>query len=388
MDSAPHDEAGLPFADGLTGRDLPVTPVPTRPERDEMTIVFGGDTCLGHSYLSQARWPEPRERLLNDPHSFFAGLAPLVAERDALVLNLETVLADEPADIFDGRKSYLGWDNPERTLSVLRDQGVSAVTVANNHFMDFGGNCATATLRHLAEAGIATAGAGRTLRDAAIPLRLGRVLVFPAFEKRRIYAEDYGFYAGSDRTGVLGFDRTAQGIADLIGAYRAAYPDDLVIFTPHWGGSRNYGWATPKMQEQAEWLIAAGADLVMGHGAHALQEIDFRAAGAVVYSIGNFVFNSPGRYAAMGGFPYSFVARLTVAGRKARLRLYPFHCDNRVTGFHNRPVTEDEGAMVRDVLRARSGSPPDFDATVGLGRDRHGVYLAHLRPLSPRFGLL
>lgn len=373
--------------------DLPVTPVATDVPRDAMTVIFGGDTCLGHSYLTEDRWPEPRQRLLGDPAGFFAGLMPFLARSDALVVNLETVLADDPPDIFGGRKSYLGWDEPERTLATLRKVGVDAVTLANNHFMDFGAGPALSTIQLLHGAGIATAGAGQTLRDAAIPLRIGHadgvgVVVFSAFEKRKTYDESYRFYAEATSAGVLGFGSSGRGMAEVISAYRRARPDDMIIFAPHWGGAKNYEWATEKMAATAAEVIAAGADLVMGHGAHAIQELDFQPAGGTVFSLGNFVFNSPGRYAGASGLPYSLVARLQVAKGRARLRLYPVFCDNRVTDFRNRPVTVEEGILIMAVLRSRSGAPDHFDRTVAMGQDERGIYLEHRCPLSSRFGLL
>ncbi len=111
--------------------------------------------------------------------------------------------------------------------------------------------------------------------------------------------------------------------------------------------------------EMAQWVseaIAAGADLVIGHGAHSLQKLTSIRGGSIVFSLGNFVYNSPGRYRAMNGLPFSFICHLGVSDRSLEMKLYPVFCDNRVTGFRCRPSTEEEAVMVFDLLVARAPS--------------------------------
>lgn len=379
----------------ITERDeegLPYVPVPSLADMTDRTgtLVLGGDTCLGHSYLTR-KWPEARERLRTAPESFFTELAPLVADADAFIVNLETVLGDNPPDVFSGQKKYLGWDNPKRTLATLRSVGVTAVTLANNHVLDFGQDRAAETVRRLSRAGIPAAGFGLSATEAGAPLRLSvggvTVFVFPAFEFRESYHKTYHFYAGSGRPGVCSLTTGAR-LARRIGPYRQAYPDSFIIFAPHWGGIRNYDWATEKMVGLGAEALAAGADAVIGHGAHALQELDFGQGGAVVYSIGNFVFNSPGRYESMQGFPFSLVARLALSPGRAGLRLYPFFCDNKATAFKNRPVNAEEFDEVVRTLQARPIPQEPLLDHVTCGRDARGYYLAPTGPLSPRFGSL
>ena len=325
---------------------------------------------------------------MDEPEGFFAGIGPLIADADALVVNLETVLDDDPPDIFAGQKRYLGWDNPERTLATLRAVGVDAVTFANNHAMDFGAERAAQSVRLLAGAGIPSAGFGTTDQEARAPLRLSvggvTVFIFPAFEFRQSYQQKYGFYAGPNEPGVLGFDE-GKSLSQLIGPYRVAYPDSFIIFAPHWGGAQNYGWATEGMERLGTEALAAGADVVIGHGAHALQELDFRADGTIIFSLGNFVFNSPGRYTAAQGFPFSFVARLLLEPARAGVRLYPFFCDNKASGFLNRPVDAEEFERVLQTLEGRPIPRGPLRDMVTRGRDSRGYYLQPIRPLSPRF---
>ncbi|MER8980555.1 CapA family protein [Mesorhizobium sp. M0510] len=356
------------------------------------TIVFGGDTSLGDENLGD-RWAEVRNRITAAPDSFFDALQPLISDRAALILNLETVLAVSPPDIFGGMKKYLSWEEPQRTLSVLRRLGVDAVTLGNNRAMDFGQGPAIAMREALSSSGILSIGMGSDLAGATTPLLIDlgvvQILVFSAFEYRADYDQNFKFYAGPTTPGVAGFGKGfLHLLPELVRRYRVAFPDAMIVFQPHWGGAKNYRWATREMFAVAKEAMHAGVDLVIGHGAHSLQQVEFCNEGTLVCSLGNFVYNAPGRYAEESGFPYSLIAQLHLGPGQAELRLYPVACDNRVTNFRTRPVNAGQAALVLAELRKRATVPGSFDKQIRLRKDDLGWwYLRNQAPISPRFGL-
>jgi len=360
---------------------------------DTVSFVFVGDTSLGDAYLLPPGRSAELRRLNEDPWSFVERLAPLVGNKSVLVANLETVLADRPDDPFDGRKGYQGWDRPDRTLAILKRLGVDAVCLANNHTLDFGPSSLMSTIDRLTAAGIGVFGAGADAARAAQPLSyaapFGNVHILAGFEFRAGYDRKYRFYASAERPGVNPLSRGAGlPVADAIAQLRASDPGSLIIVYPHWSGSINYGWINQEMNALNDDFLARGADLVIGHGAHRLQEMQATAKGTTVFSLGNFVFNSPGRYRKYGAPPFSLVARLDVARRAggcaARLRLYPIVSDNRETAFRPRPVDEAEAIAVAAALREREPSPGDFDKGFSLAHDDYGWFLAPRRALSAR----
>jgi D-alanine-D-alanine ligase-like ATP-grasp enzyme/L-alanine-DL-glutamate epimerase-like enolase superfamily enzyme len=344
--------------------DPPVSPAATGTVR---TLVFAGDTSLGDVYVNR-KGGALRERLEQDPMSFFARLRPAVTDHDALILNLETVLADQPTSPFEGRKPYLGWDSPTRAVGCLTELGVDAVGLANNHTMDFGAEHLLATRARLEDAGLRTFGAGGSRAEAAAPLTLTldfdgtqrRVHVLGAMQLQSKLRDEFQFYAGDQRPGVnaLATPRVCATISEL----RATDPTSLIVVFPHWG--RNYAWASDTLQRTAGAFSQAGADLVIGHGAHMLQQCTFSEGGAVVYSLGNFLFNWAGRFDKHGAPPYGLVARVELAldGDRWRvgLRLYPIAIDNTRTGHQPRLVDEDEFRSVWSTL-----SEVDLDGSFG-----------------------
>ena len=179
--------------------------------------------------------------------SFLAGLQPLVTGSDALILNLETVLADSPTSPFEGKKPYLGWDNPERTADCLRQLGVTAVSLANNHSMDYGASHLLETRAHLEKAGISAFGAGANRKEAAAPLTLRldfdgverRVHVIAGMQIQAKLRDEYQFYAGSQQAGVNGLARSR--LAKTIAQLREDDPHSLIILFPHWGRKLSMG---------------------------------------------------------------------------------------------------------------------------------------------------
>jgi D-alanine-D-alanine ligase-like ATP-grasp enzyme/poly-gamma-glutamate capsule biosynthesis protein CapA/YwtB (metallophosphatase superfamily) len=358
---------------------------------DDFTIVFAGDTSLGDWYLQRAE-PETQARLHQDPLSFFAATRSLIDQKDVLVLNLETVLAESPVSELEGKKKYLGWDQPKRTVEALNALNVDAVSLANNHTMDFGGSVLADTVAHLKSARIDHFGAGKGSAAAGYPFSRR---IFLAGREKNLYVigglkntvamrEEYGFFASETSWGV--HPLATRNIIKQIGKLRANDPESIIILYPHWG--QNYQWASDLMKSTSVRFLEAGADLIVGHGAHMLQELATSQHGSTVFSIGNFVFNSRGRYSSLNAPPFSMIARLTLSVHRDRwratLKLYPIVSDNTVTDYRPRPVNNNEATDVMGILTEKSNDPAIFSQNYSLEQDSLGWHIAQTAPISPR----
>jgi cyanophycin synthetase len=108
----------------------------------------------------------------------------------------------------------------------------------------------------------------------------------------------------------------------------------------------------------------------------------------VIYGLGNFVWNTPGRYQEMNAKPYGLAVTLGFhanRGDRARLRLYPILTDNRRTGFQNRPLTGAEFDEVAHDLTARL-EPRPRTASDAIGRflELDLILASHGQDLPPR----
>jgi poly-gamma-glutamate synthesis protein (capsule biosynthesis protein) len=177
-------------------------------------------------------------------------------------------------------------------IGCLTAAGLDVCTLANNHVMDFGHDGLLDTLDALAAAGIATAGAGRTLAEAqapaVVPIDTGRLLVFAAGSPSSGVPEEWA--AGPERPGLDVIDDYSADAASDLGARVRKWkqPGDLAVVSIHWGD--NWGYDVPDAHRQfARALIDAGVDLVHGHSSHHPRPIEVYHGRIVLYGCGDLL---------------------------------------------------------------------------------------------------
>ncbi len=165
--------------------------------------------------------------------------------------------------------------------------------LANNHVLDYGRAGLLETLATLHDAGLATAGAGRTLAEAQAPAVIdvagrGRVLVFGLGTESSGIPPSWA--ATADRPGVHLLESLSDETIERIGAMvrRAKRPGDVAVASVHWGG--NWGFAVPADHVRfAHGLIRAGVDLVHGHSSHHVRPIEVFGGKLILYGCGDFL---------------------------------------------------------------------------------------------------
>ena len=166
--------------------------------------------------------------------------------------------------------------------------GVTAVSLANNHAMDRGPQGLADTLQAFETAGIDAFGGGSNRETALQPL-----LIETPYGAVGVVGLGQGYgtrkTAGENRAGTLATDRcTIREAAALARTSGARW----VVGFVHWGS--NYSKVQHSQEAQARFFADAGYDLVVGHGPHVEQPITSVEGMSVLYSLGNFVFGTPG----------------------------------------------------------------------------------------------
>ncbi|HEX8641673.1 MAG TPA: CapA family protein [Allosphingosinicella sp.] len=341
-------------------------------------LLLGGDVHHGENYDRTGR--RIAEQFGYD-HSF-ANLRPLVARAHYALVNLETPATSLEQSPVIG-KHYLHRTSPLEAPAALARQGIRAVGLANNHSMDYGVQGLLDTFVALQRSGIRIFGAGRNIGEAETPLTLRiptvgerqqHVALFAMFEYRPPPDPSHNFYATQARPGVAKID--PRRFEQLVRSYRDRFENLYVVAFPHWG--RNYAWRTPEQRELGRALIEAGADTVVGHHGHNYQEIERYRGKWIFYGIGNFIFNSLGRWSEFPTLPrYGLPAELDFAldgSRDPIARLYPILVDNSRTNYQPRLPEDGEATAALRRLLARSEisvGRSDLD----LARDELGVHL-------------
>ena len=238
-----------------------------------VTIALAGDTMLGRGVAAEL------ERV--DPGSLVSErLAEQIRGADLFVLNLECCISDRGTPWPDPDKPFF-FRAPPIAVRTLTHLGVSCVTLANNHALDFGRDALRDTIRHLHEAGIATVGAGEDVEEARRPAILEadgvRLAVFGFTDHPSDYA------AGPALPGVAYAD-LRDGAPDwLIGAL-GSVGSDATLVTPHWGPNM-VASPTARVRRAARQLEETGVTLVAGHSAHVFHGVE----GRILYDLGDFL---------------------------------------------------------------------------------------------------
>lgn len=214
-----------------------------------------------------------------DPFSEFATDLKSV---DIAVCNLECVISDK------GVMEYKGYvfHGPEKALPLLKKH-FSAVSLANNHSMDYGADGLVGELEKLESAEIPYFGGGRNLQTARQPvlfLRNGQRVALLGYNG--FQTENYEATSTTPGVAPLRIDVVEQDIRQAKEKYKA----DFVIPYVHWGPelvSQPYEW----QRTMARQMIDAGAAAVIGAHPHITQTVETYRGKPIVYSLGNFVFD-------------------------------------------------------------------------------------------------
>lgn len=283
----------------------------------DTSIVFMGDVMLARAV----------ERRMDAEGSAY----PFAHIHDALqgaavVANFEAAVPDKhrPTPDFGMRFSVR-----ESYLRSLAEAGITHVSLANNHAYDFGAAAFQNTRAALKDAGVAEFGH---------PYQLGTSSV--------AYIETE--HATVAVVGIYGVDRIPKEAAiETVFRVTSAQSEVQVAYV-HWGNE--YELLHSGAQERlARSLIEHGADAVIGHHPHVVQDIAVYEGAPIFYSLGNFVFDQYFSTDVQQGL----MVRMTVdAAHRIAFQLVP------ITSVHSRnaPRVMDVDASVQflDRLAAHS----------------------------------
>lgn len=271
----------------LSDEDTPENGVYTKSVKTpgEVTMVFGGDIDFDTGY---ANMNALRSRGGDISAALSPGLLSLLRDSDICMLNNEFPYSDRGTPTAGKKFTFRA---PPSTVHYLTDMGVDIVGLANNHAYDHGKDALLDTFDTLEGEGIPYVGAGHNIEEASKPvyfiaggMKIGIVCATqiertsPPDTKEATETEP-GVLRTLDPTRFLGVIEEAE-----------AHSDFVVVFV-HWG-SENKNDYEASQRELAEKYVSAGADLIMGAHPHVLQGFDYVGNVPVMYSMGNFWFNS------------------------------------------------------------------------------------------------
>ena len=240
--------------------------------RQSYSVLCAGDIMIANeaAHFIEKEGPEyPFKRIKDDLDRydvFFANLETPVTDNGILTVDKPYILKMDPV-----------WRN------LLKEIHIDALSLSNNHIMDYGPVGMMDTIRYCREMKIVYSGAGATALEARIPSILHPGITDILFLS---YCErpPSDFYAGPERAGTA--QLVLEDVIKDVKRYKKA--GNVVLVSLHWGIEQRQ---VPLLSQRiiGHAILDAGADAIIGHHPHWPQGIEMYHGKPVIYSLGNFL---------------------------------------------------------------------------------------------------
>ncbi|HHX12404.1 MAG TPA: CapA family protein [Clostridiales bacterium] len=249
----------------------------------DFVLAFAGDINFDENWSTMKYYNTVEDGIYD---CISPELIKMMKEADITCLNNEFTYSTGGDPL--SNKAYTFRAHPSR-VDILKEMGVDIVSLANNHAYDYGEQSLIDTMATLKQADILYFGAGHNLDEAMTPVYFeieGKTIAYVAASR----AEKYKMtpQATEEAPGILRCYDTELFVQTIREAKKKS---DYVIAYAHWGAEWTHELEEVQLTTGKEYLDA-GADIVIGAHPHWLQGIEYYDGKPIIYSLGNFWFNS------------------------------------------------------------------------------------------------
>lgn len=331
---------------------------------DTISLDSGKINILGDTYFGEFYTRIRKKRGVNDAlqqygysHSF-EKIAPFFQPDHLNIVNFEaTFFAPHTDSPLREIKPYILDAEAAPTVAELKNRNIHHVVLANNHAKDYGAAGLAYTLEQLKQNQISYIGAAQNQQQAQkifeVHSQGQEVAIFNGYWHRNPAYLEFDFYALGETNGV----NSLNNLIDNIQRYKQAKPHSKAVVIAHWGV--DFKAVHTAQRRMARRLVAAGTDLIIGHGPHCIQPIEYINKVPVIYSIGNGVFNSNGEFERYQVLPFGALVRLDLQTQS--VDLYPLSIDNKKNFWQPTAVTQQDQIEKFAQLLAYQGRVYSFN---------------------------
>ena len=238
-----------------------------------MNILIAGDFCP--RYRVAKKFEE------GDYESVLSEVKEVIANADYSIVNFECPITkggEKPI-----KKVGPNLQCSEKGMEAVKWAGFDCVTLANNHFLDYGEDGVKNTIDACYKNKVDTVGGGINLHEAS------KILY------KEIKSETLAIINCCEHEFSIATDNTAGSnplnpIQQYYAIKEARTKADYVLVIVH-GGHEHYQLPSPRMQETYRFFIDAGADAVVNHHQHCFSGYEVYHEKPIIYGIGNFCFD-------------------------------------------------------------------------------------------------
>lgn len=229
-------------------------------------------------------YPQKRVESLIKERKFkevFGEIETIVKNADYSVINLEAPVVINDAEPIAKAGGNMKCDI--QAVEALRHAGFSLITLANNHFYDYGETGVKDTLTACKKYNIDVIGGGTNLDEA-------RKILYKEIKYKTIAFINYcehEFSIATDKSGGANPLNPVKNYYQILEGKRNA---DYVAVVVH-GGHEHFQYPSPRMKETYRFFVDAGADVVINHHQHCFSGYEIYNGKPIFYGLGNFSFD-------------------------------------------------------------------------------------------------
>jgi len=236
-------------------------------EYKEIKLLFLGDIMM-------TRGVEKKIKSLDKSFVFpFINILDYLRNFDYVIANLEGLISDKGAKV----GSIYSFRMDPKVSEALKKVNINVVNLANNHIFDYDKIAFEETLKNLEENQIRYFG---NSYDPLIIQEEGTKIGFLGFSDFLKHLEV--------KENKVGISVINDKLSEII--KKAKEKVDILILSFHWG-EEYQKFANKRQEKFAKLAIEAGADLIIGHHPHVIQNIEKYKDKFIFYSLGNFIFD-------------------------------------------------------------------------------------------------
>ena len=300
----------------------------------DITISFTGDVMLA-SYMNQTysgNFNDYADK--KEPSYFLEKVRHIFEADDYTIVNLENVLTDKKLKIVEKDHNPAYWYcSKTSNTEILTSSGVEMVSLANNHYGDYGEQGRKDTVEAVKNAGLLYG------TDSEI-----------------VYLEKNGYRVAVICHGLWGTGQVNDIIKHI---HEAEEQSDFQIVYYHGGKERIHKPEQWKVDASRK-LVDNGADLVVGNHPHLLQPMETYNGADIIYSMGNFCFGDGKRFENRT-IIYQAILTVSEEGdlKDKRSNIIPCYAyGGEVNNYQPAPIeNEEEKQKVLDFMNGLEESP-------------------------------
>ena len=332
-----------------------------------MKILIAGDYC-------------PKERVAKkieegDYESILGDVKKETDGADYAIVNLECPVVEHEASPID--KCGPNLKCSPKAVEALKWAGFNCVTLANNHFLDFGETGVSDTLRTCRSKGLDVVGGGNNALEAS-------KILFKDIKGKKlaiINCCEHEFSIATDNTAGSNPLNIVQQYYDIQEARKIA---DYIIVIIH-GGVELFWLPSKRMIETYRFFVDAGADAVVNHHQHCYSGYEVYKGKPIFYGLGNFCFDgNPYDYRWTSGF----MVNINFADCNiVTFDVLPYRqCDKEVCVRHLNEKEKDEFlGKISDYNRLIKDDIQRELLYLKWCQSKEGMYKSVLNPVSNRY---